>query len=229
LLKLWPLEKIKRVKKIRLKKISPARENLFAPAQKITLPERERRHGHRGAVVWLTGFSASGKSTIAAELERQLFQRGCQALMLDGDIVRQGLCSDLDFSECARHENIRRVGEVARLFSQTGFICIAAFISPHRADRLKVRRIMADGNFIEVFVNAPLAVCEARDPKGLYARARAKKIKNFTGISSPYEPPLNPEIELRTDQLTVAEAVEKILRHLQKVCGIKIATAKSRG
>jgi adenylylsulfate kinase len=170
--------------------------------------------------VWLTGFSAAGKSTIATELERKLFQNGCQTLVLDGDVVRRGLCSDLDFSERDRHENIRRVGEVAKLFSETGFICIAAFISPHRADRAKVRAIMADGIFIEVFVNAPLAVCEARDPKGLYAKARAKKIKNFTGISSPYEPPLNPEIELRTDKLTVAGAVEKILRHLQKTCGV---------
>ena len=182
--------------------------------------QRARRRAHRGGVVWLTGFSAAGKSTIAAELERKLFQHGCQVFVLDGDVVRQGLCSDLDFSERDRHENIRRAGEVAKLFSETGFICIAAFISPHRADRAKVRAIMAGGVFIEVFVNAPLAVCEARDPKGLYAKARAKKIKDFTGISSPYEPPLNPEIELRTDKLTVAEAVEKIFSHLQKACGV---------
>ncbi len=169
--------------------------------------------------MWLTGLSAAGKSTIAAELERQLFRHGCQSFMLDGDIVRQGLCNDLNFSERDRHENIRRVGEVAKLFSEAGFICIAAFISPHRAERMKVRQIMAGGNFVEVFVNAPLAVCEARDPKGLYARARNHEIKNFTGISSPYEPPLNPEIELRTDRLTVTESVEKILRRLKKICG----------
>jgi adenylyl-sulfate kinase len=179
-----------------------------------------RRRRHRGGVVWLTGFSAAGKSTIAVALERQLFRLGCRALVLDGDVVRQGLCSDLGFSERDRHENIRRVGEVAKLFSEMGFICIAAFISPHRADRLKVRQIMAEGNFVEVFVNAPLSVCEARDPKGLYAKARENKIKNFTGISAPYEPPMNPEIELRTDKLTIAEAVEKILRHLQKTCGV---------
>lgn len=182
--------------------------------------QRERRRAHRGGVVWLTGFSAAGKSTIAAELERKLFRHGCQVFVLDGDVVRQGLCSDLDFSERDRHENIRRAGEVAKLFSETGFICIAAFISPHRADRAKVRAIMAGGVFIEVFVNAPLAVCEARDPKGLYAKARAKKIKDFTGISSPYEPPLNPEIELRTDKLTVAVAVKKIFSRLQKTCGV---------
>ena len=135
--------------------------------------------------------------------------------------MRQGLCSDLDFSERDRHENIRRVGEVARLFSDAGFICISAFISPHRADRELVRNLMPAGTFVEVFVNAPLAVCEQRDPKGLYAKARQNKVKNFTGISAPYEPPLNPEIELRTDKLAVADAVEKILRHLRKACGVK--------
>ena len=192
--------------------------NLHPHAGKIGLHERELRHGHRGCVVWLTGLSASGKSTIACELERQLFERGCQTFILDGDTVRQGLCSDLDFSERDRHENIRRVGEVARLFADAGFICISAFISPHRADRSIVRAMMADGIFMEVFVNAPLSVCEARDPKGLYAKARAHKIKNFTGISSPYEPPLNPEIELHTDKLTIDEAVKKILRRLEKVC-----------
>jgi adenylyl-sulfate kinase len=192
--------------------------NLHPHTGKIGLHERELRHGHRGCVVWLTGLSASGKSTIACELERQLFERGCQTFILDGDTVRQGLCSDLDFSERDRHENIRRVGEVARLFADAGFICISAFISPHRADRSIVRAMMADGIFMEVFVNAPLSVCEARDPKGLYAKARAHKIKNFTGISSPYEPPLNPEIELHTDKLTIDDAVKKILRRLEKVC-----------
>ncbi|HEU6449277.1 MAG TPA: adenylyl-sulfate kinase [Verrucomicrobiae bacterium] len=194
--------------------------NLFPSAGKITLQEREHRHGHRGGVVWLTGLSASGKSTIAAELERELFQRGCQTIILDGDAVRQGLCSDLTFTERDRHENIRRVGEVAKLFSNAGFICISAFISPHRADRAMVRAMMTDGIFLEVFVNAPLAVCEARDPKGLYAKARAHKIKNFTGVSAPYEPPLNPEIEIHTDKLTVVEGVKKILMHLEKTCGI---------
>jgi adenylyl-sulfate kinase len=129
--------------------------------------------------------------------------------------MRHGLCSDLGFSPNDRQENIRRVGEVASLFAQAGVICIAAFISPYRADRSLVRS-MNNGNFYEVFVNAPLSVCESRDPKGLYLKARTQKIKNFTGISAPYEPPLNPEIELRTDKLAVNEAVEKILRHLKK-------------
>ena len=195
--------------------------NLFPTTGKINLREREQRHGHRGCVVWLTGLSASGKSTIATELERELFERNCQVLVLDGDAVRQGLCNDLSFSENDRHENIRRVGEMAKLFSNAGFICIAAFISPHRADRTTVRKLMDQERFIEVFVNAPLAVCEARDPKGLYLKARKHEIKNFTGVSAPYEPPLNPEIELRTDKLTIPDAVAKILRHLQKTCAFR--------
>jgi adenylyl-sulfate kinase len=197
--------------------------------KKVQQREREQRHRHRGGVVWLTGLSAAGKSTIAETLERELFRRGCQTFMLDGDSLRQGLCNDLGFSEEARHENIRRVGEVAKLFSEAGFICIAAFISPHRADRAKVRHIMASGNFVEVFVNAPLAVCEARDPKGLYARARKNEIKNFTGISAPYEPPLKPEIEVRTDKLTLAEAVAKILLRLEKICDVRNSFRKKAG
>jgi len=188
---------------------------------KIPMQERERRNGHRGCVVWLTGLSAAGKSTIAAELERTLFRGGCQALVLDGDCLRLGLCSDLGFSHEDRQENIRRAGEVAKLFADAGFICLAAFISPYRADRDTVRRIMPAGRFIEVFVNAPLAVCEARDPKGLYAKARHHRLKNFTGISAPYEPPLKPEVELHTDRLTVAQSVEKVLIRLRKTCGIK--------
>jgi adenylyl-sulfate kinase len=192
---------------------------LTAAAGKISLRERERRHGHRGGVVWLTGLAAAGKSTIAVELERRLFRRGCQTCVLDGDAVRQGLCRDLGFSARDRRENIRRVGEVARLFADAGFLCITAFISPHRAERAAARRLLRRGIFIEVFVNAPLAVCEARDPKGLYAKARRRKIRQFTGISAPYEPPVKPEIELRTDRLTVAAAVEKILKYLEKKCG----------
>ena len=203
-----------------MKTSSPASKNIVASISKVTLAQREKRNHHRGCVLWFTGLSAAGKSTIANELEAALFARGCQTFVLDGDRVRHGLCSDLDFSENSRHENIRRVGEVARLFSEAGFICIAAFISPYRADRNLVRA-MAGDKFIEVFVNAPLNVCESRDPKGLYAKARARKIRNFTGVSAPYEPPMNPEIELRTDKLTVAEAVQKSLRHLQKTKFIK--------
>ena len=192
---------------------------------RIALRERERRNGHRGCVVWLTGLPAAGKSTVAVEVERSLFRSGCQALVLDGDSLRSGLCSDLAFSPAHRRENIRRAGEVAKLFAEAGFICLAAFISPYRADRDAVRRMMAPGRFIEVFVNAPLSVCEARDPKGLYARARKHRLKNFTGISAPYQPPLHPEIELNTDRLTVAQAVEKVLCYLRQRCGIKTGNA----
>jgi adenylyl-sulfate kinase len=193
----------------------PKSTHLTPSASKISPKEREERNGHRGCVLWFTGYSASGKSTIANELEAALFARGLDTFVLDGDRMRRGLCSDLGFSPTDRRENIRRVGEVAALFAQAGLICIAAFISPYRADRSLVRR-MNDRDFYEVFVNAPLSVCEARDPRGLYQKARARQIKNFTGISAPYEPPMNPEIELKTDQLTIAESVDKILRHLKK-------------
>jgi adenylyl-sulfate kinase len=208
-------------KSSRRKTSQPKSSNIAATISKITVSERERRNGHGGCVLWLTGLSAAGKSTVANELEMALFRRGRQAFVLDGDRVRHGLCRDLGFSPRDRQENIRRVGEVARLFSEAGFICVTAFISPYRADRSLVRGMISGGKFFEVFVNAPLAVCEARDPKGLYIKARGKKIRNFTGISAPYEPPLNPEIELRTDKLTIAEAVTKILRHLQKARVVK--------
>ena len=187
----------------------------------INLAQREKRNRHRGGVVWFTGLSAAGKTTVANQLEKALFARGVQVFVLDGDRVRHGLCRDLGFSPADRQENIRRVAEVARLFAAAGFICLAAFISPYRADRLQMRKLMDGTNFFEVYVNAPLSVCEQRDPKGLYAKARLNKLKNFTGISAPYEPPLNPEIELRTDKLAVADSVEKVLRHLRKVCGVK--------
>jgi len=181
---------------------------------KITVAQREERNGHRGLVIWLTGLSGAGKTTIATELERQLFAAGKHTYLLDGDNLRHGLCSDLNFSAESRRENIRRAGEVAALFADAGVIVIAAFISPSRADRERARQAMATGRFVEVFVNAPLSVCEQRDVKELYARARANQIKEFTGISAPYEPPENPEIELHTDQLTIAEAVQRIIQHL---------------
>jgi len=197
---------------------SPNRD-IFRTRSQVTPVERNRRNGQAGCVVWLTGLSAAGKSTIAAALERALFDRHKLACVLDGDNTRQGLCSDLGFSPADRRENIRRVREVARLFADAGIICIAAFISPYRADRKAARRLLPRGKFIEVHVNAPLAVCERRDPKGLYAKARAGKIKDFTGISAPYEPPSNPELELRTDLLSVAECVAAILERLEKMPG----------
>ncbi len=188
--------------------------NIYWSQGKITADLRERQSGHAGCVLWLTGLSASGKSTIAIELERELFTLGKRTYLLDGDNIRHGLCSDLGFSAEDRKENIRRIGEVARLFADAGLFCITAFISPYRSDRELVRKMLSPGRFIEVFVNAPLEVCEARDPKGLYAKARANEIKAFTGISAPYEPPTHPEIELRTDRLSVAESVSAVLDHL---------------
>lgn len=189
--------------------------NIYWCRSKVTTTQRQLRNGHAGRVVWLTGLSAAGKSTIATELERELFNLGQQVYVLDGDNIRHRLCADLGFSPEDRAENIRRIGEVARLFADAGLICITAFISPYRADRELVRRMCPPGQFIEVYVNAPLEVCEQRDPKGLYARARANEIPEFTGVSAPYEPPEKPELELRTDHLTVSEAVARIIEFLR--------------
>lgn len=190
-------------------------QNIYWSTGRVTTQQRELRNGHLGCVLWFTGLSGSGKSTLATELERELFNLGRHVYVLDGDNVRHGLGSDLGFSPKDRTENIRRVGEVAKLFADAGVICITAFISPYREDRDLARKIIPAGRFVEVFVNAPLEICEQRDPKGLYAKARAKEIKEFTGISAPYEPPLKPEIELRTDQMTIAESVARILEFLQ--------------
>ncbi len=181
---------------------------------KVTTEQRAGRNSHAGCVVWFTGLSGSGKSTISTELERELFNLGKHAYVLDGDNIRHGLNSDLGFSPKDRKENIRRIGEVAKLFADAGLICITAFISPYRADRDLVRQMLKPGQFIEVFVNAPMDLCERRDPKGLYAKAKAGQIKEFTGISAPYEAPEKPEIELRTDRLSVAESVTTILEYL---------------
>jgi len=189
-------------------------EDIYWTHGQVNRKQREMRNGHPGCVIWLTGLSASGKSTLAAELEGQLFNRGNHVCVLDGDNIRHGLCSDLGFSQADRMENIRRVGEVARLIANNGTICITAFISPYRSDRRLVRKLMPEGRFIEVYVNAPIEVCEARDPKGLYAKARLNKIPDFTGISAPYEAPEHPELELRTDLLGVEQCVARILEYL---------------
>jgi adenylyl-sulfate kinase len=184
--------------------------------QPVSAEERAQRNEHVGVVVWLTGLSAAGKTTIANALERELFNQGRQVYVLDGDKMRQSLCSDLNYSPESRKENIRRAGAVARLFADAGIICITAFISPYRSDRDMVRAMMPSGGFLEVFVNAPLSVCEHRDPKGLYAKARAGIIKDFTGVSAPYEPPLHPEVELHTDKLDVAACVATVISELKK-------------
>jgi bifunctional enzyme CysN/CysC len=194
-------------------------ENIFWNRGKVTAGQRAEMHGHAGCVIWLTGLSGSGKSTIAIELERELFQKGRQVYVLDGDNLRHGLCSDLGFSHEDRKENIRRAGEVARLFADAGVICITAFISPYRSDRDMARKIAPPGKFLEVYVNAPLKVCEQRDPKGLYAKARAGQIKEFTGISAPYEPPRKAEIELHTDQDGIGECVARVIERLKALVG----------
>jgi bifunctional enzyme CysN/CysC len=191
-------------------------DNIFWSQGKVTTQQREVRNGHKGYVVWLTGLSGAGKSTIASELERELFNQGKHVYVLDGDNMRHGLNSDLGFSPEDRTENIRRVGEVAKLFADAGVVVITAFISPYRSDRDLVRKITPNGHFVEVFVNAPVEVCEQRDPKGLYAKARAGEIKEFTGISAPYESPSAAELELRTDKVTVPEAVAQIVEYLKK-------------
>lgn len=185
---------------------------LIQVSSRVAPEERECRNGHLGQIIWLTGLSGAGKSTIAMALERKLFDENRHVYVLDGDIVRTGLCRDLGFSMTDRAENIRRIGEVSMIMADSGLIVIVAFISPFRADRDQVRKSMAKGRFTEVFVNAPMEVCEQRDTKGLYTRARRGEIADFTGISSPYEPPLVPELELRTDQLSVNEAVNSILK-----------------
>ena len=188
--------------------------NIYWSQGKVTTTQRALRNGHAGRIVWLTGLSGAGKSTISVELERELFNLGKHTYILDGDNIRHGLNKDLGFSPEDRKENIRRIGEVAKLMADAGTICITAFISPYRADRDLVRQMVPAGQFIEVFVNAPLNVCEKRDPKGLYSKARAGEIKEFTGISAPYEAPDKPELEVRTDEHTVAECVAKIVEYL---------------
>lgn len=174
----------------------------------VTREMRERRNGHRAVTLWFTGLSGAGKSTLSHALEERLFKMGCNTFVFDGDNVRHGLCRDLGFSEADRTENIRRIGEVARLANMAGIIALTAFISPFRKDRDMVRASMPAGDFIEVYVRCPLEECEQRDVKGLYKKARAGQIADFTGISSPYEPPADPELVIDTAGHAVEESVE---------------------
>jgi bifunctional enzyme CysN/CysC len=182
---------------------------------RISADDRALKNGHKGAVIWMTGLSGAGKSTIATELENELFHHGLNVYVLDGDNVRHGLCGDLGFSPKDRTENIRRIGEVAHLMADAGMIVITTFISPYSGDRQRVRAILGD-DFIEVFVKCPLEVCEKRDPKGLYKKARAGEITDFTGIQAPYEEPQNPEILLQTDKQSVGECVTQVMDCLKE-------------
>jgi bifunctional enzyme CysN/CysC len=191
-------------------------QNIFWSKGKIDREAREKRNKHKGAILWLTGLSGAGKSTIATELERELFVMGLHTYILDGDNVRHGLSANLGFSPEDRQENIRRVGEVAKLMMDAGVLVITAFISPYRDDRKLARSIVDEDDFIEIYVNAPVEVCEQRDPKGLYKKARAGQIKEFTGVSAPYEAPEKPEVEVHTDKQSVAECVAHIIDHLKQ-------------
>jgi adenylylsulfate kinase len=181
----------------------------------ITRAEREALHGHKGAAVWFTGLSASGKSTIGHYLERMLYEGKCSTYALDGDNVRHGLCRDLGFSPEDRKENIRRIGEMVRLFVDAGIIAITAFISPYRADREVVKKLVGEDRFLEVYVQCPVEVCAKRDPKGLYQRAMAGVIKEFTGVSAPYEAPENPSLVIHSDAVTPVEAAEEVIQLLK--------------
>lgn len=190
-------------------------ENVVWHDHPVSREEREQQHGHQGVVLWFTGLSGSGKSTVAGALEQALHRAGVSTYLLDGDNVRHGLCRDLGFSDGDRKENIRRVGEVAKLMVDAGLVVLTAFISPHRAERQMVRDLLGAGQFVEVFVDTPLAVCEARDPKGLYKKARAGELRNFTGIDSVYEAPDAPEIHLDGEQLVTKLSAQllDLLRH----------------
>lgn len=180
----------------------------------VTRQIRAAQNGHKSVILWFTGLSGAGKSTIAHAVEEKLFRLGCRTFVFDGDNVRHGLCSDLGFTAQHREENIRRVSEMAKLFNEAGVIALTAFISPFHADRQRARALVAEGDFIEIYCRCSLAVCEQRDVKGLYAKTRAGEIKEFTGISSPYEAPEQPELILDTDTDTLEDCVDRVVNLL---------------
>ena len=190
--------------------------NVIYHQASVTRERRNQSNNHQSVVLWFTGLSGSGKSTIAHVLEEKLFNKGCKTFVLDGDNVRHGLNSNLDFSDNDRKENIRRIGEVAKLMLESGLIVMTAFISPFREDRAAVRNLISNNDFIEIYCKASLKTCEERDVKGLYKRARAGEIKNYTGIDSPYEAPENPELIIDTDKETLDESVSKIYNFLER-------------
>jgi adenylylsulfate kinase len=190
-------------------------KNIVWHSTSILKQDRRKQNNHHSCILWFTGLSAAGKSTIANEISKALFHLNVQQYVLDGDNIRHGLNKDLGFSDHDRTENIRRIGEVAKLFVDNGQIVLTAFISPFQADRNLVRALVESNEFIEVYVECSVETCEKRDPKGLYKKAKTGEIQNFTGISSPYESPLNPEIRLNTDKLSIQECVETVLQFLR--------------
>jgi len=193
--------------------------NIVRQVYPVSKGDRAKLNGHKPLVVWFTGLSGSGKSTIAGLVEETLSKKGIHTYLLDGDNIRHGLNSNVDFSIEGRKENIRRIGEVSRLFADAGVVVLTAFISPLRADRDMVRGLLPVGEFMEIFVNCPIEICEARDVKGLYKKARAGEIRDFTGISSPFEPPLSPEITIHSDRIPAEDStniiVEKIMSYIK--------------
>ena len=194
--------------------------DVFTVAHRVSEQDRVHANRHRGGILWFTGLSGAGKSTLAIELERALFARRYQVYTLDGDNVRQGLNTDLGFSHQDRTENIRRIGEVAALFAEAGFVVVTAFISPYRADRERIRS-RHPKYFNEIFINASLDVCEQRDTKGLYRRARAGDLKDFTGVSAPYEPPAAPELEVKSGEKTVEACLADLLAFVERRLSLK--------
>lgn len=192
----------------------------------VTRARREEMNAHKSVILWFTGLSGSGKSTLGHAIEERLHQLGCRTFVLDGDNVRHGLCADLGFSEEGRKENIRRVGEAAKLFLEAGVLVLTAFISPYRGDRSRVRTLVPHGEFLEIYCRCPLEVCETRDVKGLYKRARAGEIKDFTGISSPYEEPVAPELVVDTDRLSLEQSIDAVIGLLQERGIIRTEAAK---
>lgn len=190
-------------------------KNIIKHTYHISQEDRNKKNKHNSFVIWFTGLSGSGKSTIANQLEKKLFDMGLKTYSLDGDNIRSGLNKGLSFTEDDRTENNRRIAEVAKLFMDAGLVTITAFISPLSKDRKKAREIIGSENFIEIFVNTPLEICEARDIKGLYKKARQGEIENFTGISSPYEAPYNPDIEVKTETESIEDSVERIFKMLK--------------
>ena len=189
--------------------------NIIYHNASVTRKRRNQSNKHKSVVIWFTGLSGSGKSTLGHAVEEILFNKGCRTFVLDGDNVRHGLSSNLDYSNKDRKENIRRIGEVTKLMMKAGLIIMTAFISPFKEDRIAVRNLIPDGDFIEIYCKASLETCEARDLKGFYKRARAGEIKNYTGIDSPYEVPDNPELIIDTDKETLDESVSRIVSFLQ--------------
>lgn len=190
--------------------------NIVWHHSKVTKEDRQKLNGHKSVVLWFTGLSGAGKSTLSVEVEKELHQRGIRTYILDGDNIRHGLNKDLGFSAEDRKENIRRIGEVAKLMVDAGIVTLTAFISPYREDREMVRQLLGEKEFIEIYVKCSLEECERRDPKGLYKKARAGEIKGFTGIDDPYEEPENPELVVETDKQTLEESVKQTIAYLEE-------------